>query len=267
MAAPMNSSNLSNVKQAHAKMANLWEVFNTIAGNQNEQGTGTYREMELTFKLQQAINSLKPGLKRVLTATAALVEHHTGEKPPVPGKQPKGNKKKQKAPAKSPTPAPNHELPDYDEDDEAGETSALSSDEQSDEEEKQLETQPPQSTVKNPKSVPMAVGMSRGMGPMEQIMQLQTEVHPPHLGMGAMDQIMQLQTEADSPYPYPHPPPGKTRVAHQPQWIAPETPTSQPTPGWGSVGKGKGGNKRSYTITPKSQLPSQTKKKGKKTAY
>ena len=97
-----NSNNLTNVQQAHANMASLWEVFSLIAGNQDKQGdlTGTYKEMELQLKLQQAINSLKPGLKRVLSATATLVEHHTGEKPPVPSEQPKGKKEKQqKAPA------------------------------------------------------------------------------------------------------------------------------------------------------------------------
>ena len=251
MATDMNIDNLSNVKQAHENMASLWEVFNTLAGNQDEQGTGTYREMELTFKLQQAIKSLKPGLKRVLTATAALVELHTGEKPAVPGEsQTKGKKKQQQKKASSktqtPTPTDTGDLSDCDKDDETGEESDLIIDEEEDDEENEEqqsddEQETPQSssamhpTVKNPQTVPMA------MGPMEQIMQLQS-VPPLH--------------------PYAYQPPNKARLAHQPHWFGPQMPASQPTADWWSCGKGKGIKKRpNATTTQRTQL---TTKKAKK---
>ena len=251
MATTMNSGNFSHLKQVHANIASLWEVMNTLAGNQDEGETGTYREMELTIKLQQAVKGLKPGLKRVLTTTAALVEHHTGEKLPIPGEsQSKGKKKQQQkqTPNKTHPTTPTHEdLSDYDEDDEAGEDSDLIIDEDGDEEneEQEVEEQPetPESTlamhpsVKNPQTVPMAAGMS------------------------PMDQIMQLQT-APPTHPYPHPPPSKARVAHQPKWTGPQTPASQPTADWWSANKGKFKYSKKRPNTTRAQVP--TIKKGKK---
>ena len=209
--------------------------------------------MELTFKLQQAIKGLKPGLKRVLTATAALVEHHTGEKPSIPGESQTKSKKKQrqtKTTAKTDPATPTHEdMTDYDEDDdEAGEDSDLIIDQEEDgneqeTEEPEDEEETPGSSldthpdVKNPQTVPKAVGI----GPMEQIMQLQSV--PPT-------------------YPYPHPPPAKARIAHQPQWIGPQMPASQPTAEWWSINKGKFMyNKRRQTTTKRAQVPPTKKAK------